>query len=111
MGGERRPAGVLLASRHFPTAAEIYLMAVERSLHRCGVGRALVEALEADLVVAQVGLLQVKTLGPSHPDPGYGQTRRFYHRMGFQPLEEIHDLWPENPCLVMVKVLQLPTPA
>jgi GNAT superfamily N-acetyltransferase len=99
------PAGVLLAARHFPGAAEIYLMAVDPALHRRGVGRALVEALERDLVADQVRLLQVKTLGPSHPDPGYATTRMFYQGMGFAPLEEIADLWPGNPCLIMVKVL------
>jgi hypothetical protein len=31
-----RPAGVLLASRHFPRAAEIYLMAVDPAVHRRG---------------------------------------------------------------------------
>lgn len=40
-GTERRPVGVLLAARHFPTSAEIYLMAVEPALHRQGIGRAL----------------------------------------------------------------------
>jgi hypothetical protein len=25
--------------------------------------------------------------------------------LGFQPLEEIHDLWPGNPCLIMIKVV------
>jgi GNAT superfamily N-acetyltransferase len=99
------PAGVLLAARHFPGAAEIYLMAVDPALHRRGVGRALVEALERDLVADHVWLLQVKTLGPSHPDPGYARTRMFYEGMGFAPLEETLDLWPGNPCLIMVKVL------
>jgi GNAT superfamily N-acetyltransferase len=102
-GGE--PAGVLLAARHFPGAAEIYLMAVDPALHRRGVGRALVEALERDLAADQVRLLQVKTLGPSQPDPGYASTRLFYEGMAFAPLEELPDLWPGNPCLIMVKVL------
>lgn len=103
---ERQPVGVLLVARHFPESAEIYLMAVEPALHRRGVGRSLVQALEADLIAGGVELLQVKTLGPSRPDASYDRTRQFYARMGFRPLEEIHDLWPENPCLVMVKILQ-----
>jgi uncharacterized damage-inducible protein DinB len=49
--------------------------------------------------------LQVKTLGPSHPDAGYKKTRQFYSSMGFQPLEEIPDLWPGNPCMLMIKTL------
>ena len=49
--------------------------------------------------------LQVKTLGPSRADANYEQTRTFYERRGFEPLEELSDLWPGNPCLLMVKTL------
>jgi GNAT superfamily N-acetyltransferase len=104
---ERRPVGVLLAVRQFPAAAEIYLMAVDRAVHRRGAGRALVEALERDLKTDGVRLLQVKTLGPTEPDAGYRRTRLFYTSMGFEPLEEIVGLWPGNPCLIMVKTLEL----
>ncbi len=103
----RQAAGVLLAERHFPAAAEIHLLAVQPDLHRQGAGRALVEALERDLVSEGVRLLQVKTLGPSLPDDGYELTRQFYLAMGFEPLEEITGLWPGNPCLIMVKALAL----
>jgi ribosomal protein S18 acetylase RimI-like enzyme len=105
-GKSGHPTGVLLLARHFPESAEIYLMAVEPALHRQGIGRAMAEALEADLLAEGVDLLQVKTLGPSRPDANYERTRRFYTRMGFRPLEEIPDLWPGNPCLIMVKALQ-----
>lgn len=104
-GTGRQPVGVLLAARHFPKSAEIYLMAVEPTVHRRGIGRTLVAALQDDLLADGVELLQVKVLGPSQPDAGYEQTRQFYARMGFQPLEEILDLWPGNPCLIMVKIL------
>ena len=100
------PAGVLLARRHFQHSAEIHLMAVAPDLHRRGVGRALVATLEADLISDGCQLLQVKTLGPSHPDAGDALTRRFYTSLGFVPLEERTDVWgPQNPCLMMVKVL------
>jgi hypothetical protein len=50
--------------------------------------------------------MSVKTLGPSSPDGGYANTRRFYRACGFLPVEELHGLWGEgNPCLVMVKPL------
>lgn len=107
-GTAGHPVGVLLVARHFPESAEIYLMAVEPARHRRGIGRALVEALEVDLLADGVELLQVKTLGPSLPDANYEGTRRFYAHMGFRPLEEIPDFWPGNPCLIMVKVLQPP---
>jgi len=92
---EPQPVGVLLAARHFPQSAEVYLMAVAPTMHRRGIGRALVEALEADLNADGVELLQVKTRGPSLPHASYEQTRRFYLHMGFRPLEEIHGLHPD----------------
>lgn len=98
--------GVLLAARHFAASAEIHLMAVDRAWHRRGAGRALVAALEADLIADGARLLQVKTLGPTHPDTAYDATRRFYEAVGFLPLEEIHGLWPGNPCLIMVRPLR-----
>jgi ribosomal protein S18 acetylase RimI-like enzyme len=105
-GPDQHPVGVLLAVRHFPRAAEIYLLAVDPAEHRRGAGRAMVTALERDLVADGVRFLQVKTLGPSHPDPGYRLTRKFYQAMGFEPVEELTGLWPEgNPCLIMMKVL------
>jgi GNAT superfamily N-acetyltransferase len=100
------PAGALLIRRHFPGAAEIDLMLVDPGLHRSGIGRALVRAAEADLIADGCELLQVKTLGPSHPDAGYALTRQFYAAVGFRPLEELTDLWgPDNPCLILVKTL------
>lgn len=99
------PVGVLLAKRHFPAAAEVFLMAVDPAHHRSGVGRALMATTEDDLAADGVRLLQVKTLGPSRPDPNYARTRLFYEACGFLLLEELHGLWGENPCLVMVKTL------
>ena len=64
-----------------------------------------VKAVEQDARERGVQLLEVKTLGSSHPDPGYARTRQFYEQAGFLPLEET-DLWGEsNPCLFMVKPL------
>lgn len=71
-----------LATSH--GSAEIYLMAVEPTVHRRGIGRTLVAALEDDLLADGVELLQVKVLGPSQPDASYEQTRQFYDHIGFQ---------------------------
>jgi len=64
-----------------------------------------VDAAESELRGDGCQVLQVKTLGPSHPDSRYALTRAFYQAVGFIPLEETHDLWPENPCLLMIKAL------
>lgn len=99
-------AGFLSLKHHFPTTSEIDVLAVERSLHRRGVGRALVARAEAGLRAAGVALLEVKTLGPSNPDEGYRKTREFYAALGFLALEETSTQWgPDNPALIMVKML------
>ena len=102
---EGEAVGVLLHQRHFAEAAEIHLMAVAQTWHRRGIGTALIAAVEAAVRADGALLLSVKTLGPSRPDPGYEQTRRFYLARGFLPLEELHGLWEDNPCLIMVKPL------
>jgi GNAT superfamily N-acetyltransferase len=99
------PIGVLLYRRHFPEAAEIHLMAVAPSWHRRGVGRALPATVVADLSSDGCRVLQVKTLGATHPDQGYARTRAFYQAVGFLPLEETNDLWAGHPCLIMVRWL------
>ncbi len=90
---------------HNPSAAEVYVMGVRRSRQRDGLGTALLSAGEAYLEALGIEFLQVKTLGPSDPDPGYARTRAFYEARGFVPLEELHDLWEHNPCLILVKRL------
>ena len=57
------------------------------------------------MAAAGVRVLQVKTLGPSRPDAGYSKTLSFYVAMGYIPLEELQGIWPENPCLILVKPL------
>jgi N-acetylglutamate synthase-like GNAT family acetyltransferase len=101
-----RVSGFIALKNHFPEASEIHVLAVSPEKHRGGIGSALVKAAEHDLSARGVRLLQVKTLGPSRPDEGYARTRAFYSAMGFLPLEELPDLWnPDNPALIMVKVL------
>lgn len=97
--------GVLLVDRHYAHSIEIHLMVVDREHHSSGIGSVLCAALESDALAGGVQLLQVKTLGPSHPDAGYAKTRRFYESQGFLPLEETNLWGPETPCLIMVKPL------
>jgi GNAT superfamily N-acetyltransferase len=100
-------AGVALVKQHFPASAELHLIAVRRDQHDRGIGRALVEAVERDLVGAGVGLFQVHTVGPSYEDPFYARTRGFYERMGFLPLQEFDRIDWDGPTLVLVKPLSL----
>jgi coenzyme F420-0:L-glutamate ligase / coenzyme F420-1:gamma-L-glutamate ligase len=97
-------AGFLCLKQHTPQAAELYVMGVRREHHRRGIGRALVAAAESWCRAHGIRYLQVKTLGPSRPDPEYDRTRAFYEALGFVALEELHGLWDEdNPALLLVK--------
>jgi GNAT superfamily N-acetyltransferase len=87
-------------------ALEIVAMGVLPEHHRRGVGRALVERAAGYGRAQGFALLHVKTLAASDPDPGYAATRAFYAALGFVPLQELPQVWgPENPCLLMVRVL------
>ena len=95
----------LALKTHNPRAAEVYVMGVRRERHGQGLGSALLAVAESHLRQGGVEYLQVKTLGPSDPDEGYERTRGFYEARGFVPLEELNDLWEQNPCLLLVKRL------
>lgn len=97
--------GLVLYRRHFRQAAEMHLMAISPEWHRRGIGRAMIRALASNLRLDGCEVIQVKTLGASHPDKHYAQTRAFYRAVGFLPLEEMMAIWPNNPCLVMVMPL------
>ncbi len=96
--------GYLTWQRLFPGSSEISWMAVAKSQHRKGIGRALVAALEKHL--PGNSLLSVKTLDASHPSPEYAATRAFYRAVGFEEQMAFPDLWGiSNPCLLMVKTV------
>jgi GNAT superfamily N-acetyltransferase len=102
---EDSTVGVALIDRHFPQTGEIHLIAVAPEHHRSGVGSALVAAVEADLRADGARLLEVKTVGASHDDAGYADTRHFYEGRGFLPLEEITNLDWDGPTLILIKPL------
>lgn len=104
--GQGRTMGVALVERHFPTAAELYLIAVDPAVRHEGIGRRLVDALERDLTSEGVEFLQVKTVGPSFEDRGYAETRAFYKALGFVPVEEFAKLDWDGPTLLSIKSLR-----
>ena len=98
--------GFASLNKHFPTAAEIHVMGILEKFHRQGIGYHLVQTIEKDLREQGVQFLTVKTLSESRPNKEYDQTRKFYLKAGFVPIEEFKTLWGEaNPCLLLVKAL------
>jgi GNAT superfamily N-acetyltransferase len=63
--------GFVVLKRTSDAAMELHVMGVRLPWQRRGIGRALVERAAANARATGCSLLHVKTLGPSHPDPGY----------------------------------------
>jgi GNAT superfamily N-acetyltransferase len=99
---DERLIGFLTLRAHNQSTNEVHVIAVDPSFHGLGVGRMLIKFAIAQSRAEHFEPLEVKTLGPSKPDPFYDRTRAFYLREGFRPVEEFLGVWGENPCLVMV---------
>jgi GNAT superfamily N-acetyltransferase len=103
---EDRSVGFLTVREHFPESWEVHCIAIEASARGAGIGRKLHDHVEAWLRSQGVRWLQVKTLSAAHPSPEYAQTRAFYARIGYTPLESFPTLWgPGLPVLQLVKEL------
>lgn len=79
---------------------EIEVMGIKPT-HQCkGIGRTLIQRA----MIESPSNLMVRTLGESHPDPYYRQTRSFYLSCGFTQLYIDEVVWGEGtPCLILVK--------
>jgi GNAT superfamily N-acetyltransferase len=98
--------GFITLQRHFPESFEIVCVAVHAESRGRGIGRALLDVAEAWACAQGGRFLQVKTIAATHPSPEYAQTRAFYERVGFVPLEVFPMLWArQHPCLQLVKRL------
>ncbi len=101
-----KPCGFISINRPNEFAAEIHVMGVCKECHGKGIGSELLSRAEAALVARNYRFLQVKTLSPARKNEEYAQTRKFYLKNGFSPVEEFKTLWGEaNPCLQMIKSL------
>ncbi len=98
--------GFVSIKKHFPKSAEVHVMGILQKFHRQGIGNQLIEVVENFLRKEGFKFLSVKTLSEFRPNKEYDQTRHFYLKAGFTPLEEFKTLWGEhNPCLFLVKNL------
>ena len=103
-----RLIGFISLEQHFPQAWEVHCIAVHAEVRNQGQGRALMAHAEAWLAAQGVTLLQVKTVAATSKSEAYAQTRGFYARLGYQPLEVFPTLWDaHNPALQLVKVLRV----
>lgn len=98
------PVGFISVKYNNNFTAEIYVIGILKEHHNRGIGKKLIHICEEELKNRNMVYFMVKTLGESHPDKNYKETRNFYTKVGFYPLQEIKEIWGnENPCLIMVK--------
>lgn len=98
--------GFVAIKQHNAYTAEVYVMGVLKEYHRQGIGKALIEQVQTYCLSNALCCLSVKTLAETAKSIEYEQTRKFYKRIGFIPLEIFPDLWDvANPCLFLIKWL------
>jgi GNAT superfamily N-acetyltransferase len=100
---ENELIGFVTLREHNPVSLELSCIALLPQWRRAGVGSRLCVAAEKWWARRGGKVVQVKTLGPSRPDPNYAQSRAFYNALGYLPVEEFLGLWPGNPCLLFIK--------
>jgi GNAT superfamily N-acetyltransferase len=104
--------GFLTLREHFPEAWDIHCVAIRADARGHGNGSRLLAHAEAWLRKRGVRFLQVKTVAATSPSKEYAETREFYDRRGFTPIEIFPTLWdPHNPALQYIKVLNAASPA
>lgn len=99
------PKGLLLLKRHGEVSAEIYWLGVDVAFHRCGIGRALVEAAARGARADGAQFLFVSTLHPRVAHEPYERTRRFYEALGFRYVFEEQFPDKDNPLALYMKSL------
>lgn len=102
-----RAVGVMTLTRPTDAARDVHLLAVRREWHRCGVGKALIEAALDAAGREGARFLTVRTLGPSDPSAAYARTRAAHRAMGFAPLVELHGVWADGrPMMLLCRTVR-----
>ena len=103
MYDKEKPVGFVAILPHNPHTAEVCVMGILQEYHRRGIGKTLIAYCERYCICNKMEFLTVKTLDESYVDASYAMTRKFYHSVGFKPLEVFTTVWAGCPCLLMIK--------
>jgi ribosomal protein S18 acetylase RimI-like enzyme len=85
--------------------AELTWIAVHPNLHRKGIGRSLVGALEEVLARLGVSALEVSTVADSIEYEPYARTRSFYHALGFSDVHVDREWYPSGDDRLLLRKL------
>lgn len=98
--------GFFSIKMHYQHTGEIFVCGVLPEYRNNGVGRALYQVVESQLIQRGCKYVIVKTLSDAVDFEPYARTREFYKSIGFESLVTLTEMWDEeNPCLIMIKPL------
>jgi ribosomal protein S18 acetylase RimI-like enzyme len=83
----------------YEAEAHIGWMGVHSSAHRTGIGKALIERFQQELMALGIRSMVVDTLGDGVDYPPYAITRAFYRSVGFEDhacIKQDDPEWPER---------------
>ncbi|MGA3107904.1 MAG: GNAT family N-acetyltransferase [Candidatus Bathyarchaeia archaeon] len=83
--------------------AELSWIGVRPEIHRKGIGRALVSALEASLAQRGFRTLEVSTVAATIEDESYSRTRSFYRAVGFSDVQIDMKWYPSGADRLLLK--------
>lgn len=96
--------GFISIKIHYGTTGDVYVCGVLPEYHKKGIGKKLMNSAEDYLKQSGCKYVIVKTLSEMADYEPYERTRKFYLKVGFEPLITIKEIWDEeNPCLIMIK--------
>lgn len=97
--------GFVAVKIHHDHTGDIYVLGVLPEYHNKGIGKQLISITDLFFIENECKYVIVKTLGDQVYEP-YNRTRKFYLKVGFEPLITLTEMWDEkNPCLIMFKAL------
>ena len=92
---------------HYEWTGDIYVCGIDPEYHNKGIGNKLFKVVEDYVVSKGCKYIIVKTLSELAKYEPYSRTRKFYKKVGFNELITLTEMWDsENPCLIMLKVIQ-----
>jgi ribosomal protein S18 acetylase RimI-like enzyme len=104
---EKENIGFVSIKKNNDYVAEIYVLGILQKYHRKKYGELVLKYIFQELAKTSTRYVEVKTLDESRESDEYMKTRLFYKKMGFIPLDVLHNEWGRaNPCLILIKDLR-----
>lgn len=98
--------GFFAVKMHYGHTGDIFVCGVLPEYQHIGIGKTLYSMAEKHFIQIGCKYIIVKTLSDTVEYDPYARTRKFYERVGFEPLITLTEMWDEdNPCLIMFKSL------